>query len=134
MSKTGISNSFDHRASGYGRGEGSVCIIIKATDDAKRDNYAIRAVVRGSGVNHVGRSQGITLPDGKSQADLIDRVYAKAGLNPHETAYVEAHGTGTERGDPIEAESIASGMGSRSRGSDKPLYVGSVKSNFGEWK
>lgn len=131
MSKDGISFSFDHRANGYGRGEGSVCIILKALDHAMLDNDCIRALVRGSGVNHVGRSQGITLPDGQSQADLITCVYEQAGLDPNDTTYVEAHGTGTERGDPIEAESIALALKTKSRGPENSIYVGSIKSNFG---
>ncbi|KAF4991292.1 hypothetical protein FDECE_14091, partial [Fusarium decemcellulare] len=131
LSDEGKSFSFDHRANGYGRGEGSVCIVLKALDQAAQDNDSMRAIVRGSGVNHGGRTQGITLPNGEAQASLMASVYRKAGLNPHDTMYVEAHGTGTERGDPIEAGSIASGLKTKTRGYDNPLYVGSVKSNFG---
>jgi len=132
LSKDGISFSFDHRANGYGRSEGAACIVLKAFDHATRDHDSIRALVRGSGVNHGGRTQGITLPDGPAQTNLIQRVYEDTGLDPRDTSFIEAHGTGTERGDPIEAESIASGLRARSRGQDNPVYVGSVKSNFGK--
>lgn len=131
LSEDGKSYSFDHRASGYGRGEGSVCIVLRSAEEAAESNDAIRALIRGSGVNHVGRSQGITLPDGQTQVDLIARVYRHASLDPGATEYVEAHGTGTGRGDPIEAMSISQGLKTELRDPEKPLYIGAVKSNFG---
>jgi acyl transferase domain-containing protein len=129
LGKDGISYSFDFRANGYGRGEGSVCIILRLRQEALNSNDTIRARIRGTGVNHVGRSQGISLPDAQAQADLCKRVYENAGLDPLETLFVEAHGTGTIRGDPVEADSIAQSLQSKQR--SEPLLVGSVKSNFG---
>jgi acyl transferase domain-containing protein len=103
---------------------------LKPLEDAIRNGDPIRAVIRGSGINQDGRTAGITLPSREAQASLIRRVYNKAGLNPLDTAYVEAHGTGTPAGDPLEAGAIASVFGER-RAKNRPLLVGSVKTNIG---
>jgi acyl transferase domain-containing protein len=131
LGKDGKSYSFDSRANGYGRGEGVACVIISTTDEAASANYPIRVAIKATGVNHCGRSQGITMPNGAAQAELIAGVYAAAGLDPVDTPYVEAHGTGTQRGDSIEAQSVSEAFRVSSRTADRPLYVGSVKSNFG---
>lgn len=103
---------------------------MKPLEDAIRNGDPIRAVIRGSGINQDGRTAGITLPSREAQASLIRRVYNKAGLNPLDTAYVEAHGTGTPAGDPLEAGAIASVFG-EGRAKNRPLLVGSVKTNIG---
>ncbi|KAI1804894.1 hypothetical protein F4811DRAFT_570659 [Daldinia bambusicola] len=122
--------SFDHRANGYGRGEGIAALILKRLPDALRDGDTIRAVIRSTGTNHDGRTPGITQPSGSSQLMLIQDTYRKAGLSMLPTRYFEAHGTGTPVGDPIEASAIGEAFrGSRSP--DDPLYIGSVKSNIG---
>jgi acyl transferase domain-containing protein len=87
-------------------------------------------VVRNSGTNQDGRTPGITLPSGKAQVELIDRLYKSAGLDPVQTSYVEAHGTGTAAGDPIEAASLSK-IFAVGRLSHEPLRVGSIKSNIG---
>jgi acyl transferase domain-containing protein len=133
VSPDGISFSFDSRANGYGRGEGAGCLVLRSTDDAIRARNTIRANIRNTGINHCGRSQGITVPKQEAQTELIRNVYASAGLDPIETAFVECHGTGTSKGDPIEAISIATAFNSSSLDVDDPLYLGSVKSNFGEF-
>jgi acyl transferase domain-containing protein len=87
-------------------------------------------VIRNSGTNQDGRTSGITLPSGKAQVELIERLYQATGLDPVKTSYVEAHGTGTAAGDPIEAASLSK-VFARERPSDEPLKVGSIKSNIG---
>lgn len=122
--------SFENSASGFGRGEGIGCIILKKLDDAIADGDRIRAVIRNTGMNQDGRTQGISMPNGAAQAELIRSVYDSAGLDPAETGYVEAHGTGTKVGDPIEASALHSVFG-EGRSAKEPLYVGSIKSNVG---
>ncbi|GAB7365805.1 hypothetical protein MBLNU230_g7138t1 [Neophaeotheca triangularis] len=131
VSENGISYSFDSRANGYGRGEGAGCLVLRRTEDAVQAGDSVRAIIRNTGVNHCGRSQGITVPSQVAQTELIRSVYASAGLDPSETAFVEAHGTGTLKGDPIEARSIASAFDTSSLAAENPLMIGSVKSNFG---
>ena len=124
----GRSYSYDHRGTGYGRGEGVATLILKPLQDAIDAGDTIRAVIRNTGMNQDGKTNGITLPSKKAQESLIRSVYATAGLDPLDTFYVEAHGTGTKVGDPIEAEAISSAM---TIGRGLPLLIGSVKTNIG---
>jgi acyl transferase domain-containing protein len=135
VSADGISYSFEARANGYGRGEGAGCLILRRQDDASKSGNMIRAVIRNTGMNHCGRSpQGITVPNQQTQTELIQNVYSSAGLNPVDTAYVECHGTGTSKGDPIEAKAIAAAFDTSRLAIDDPLFIGSIKSNFGRPK
>lgn len=87
--------SFDDRAtSGFGRGEGVGCVILKPLAAAIRDGDKIRAVIRNSGINQDGKTVGITMPSPDAQEALIRDVYRSAHLDPLETVFVESHGTG----------------------------------------
>ncbi|KAI0483452.1 putative polyketide synthase [Xylaria cf. heliscus] len=130
LGPTGKCFSFDSRAEGFGRGEGIAAIIIKSLDDAIRDGDPIRAIIRETALNQDGKTPGITLPSQEAQEDIIRQCYLKAGLDPLHTTYVEAHGTGTKTGDPIEARAIGTIIG-QNRTPDRPLLVGSIKSNIG---
>ena len=130
LSSTGRSFSYDKKASGFGRGEGAACLLIKRLSDALENGDPIQAVIRNSAVNHSGRSEGITMPSRSAQEKLLFRVHDEIGLAPSTTAVVEGHGTGTQVGDPIEAGAFATVLGS-GRGPANPLYIGSLKSNFG---
>lgn len=124
--------SFDDRANGYGRGEGCGCVVLKPLSAAIRDGDRIRAVIRNSALNQDGRTpQGISVPSGEAQEELIRRAYAEVGLIPTETDYAEAHGTGTAVGDPIEAEAIANVLARPRAPSQGPLLIGSMKGNIG---
>ncbi|KAL8857831.1 MAG: hypothetical protein Q9178_005587 [Gyalolechia marmorata] len=128
LSVDGRCRAFDASGRGYVRGEGVCAAVLKRKGRAELDGDTIRAVVRGTAVNHDGRKQGITLPSSKAQEELIRRTYSLANINPADTQYFEAHGTGTAAGDPREARAIGAVFsGSR----DQPLNVGSVKTNIG---
>ncbi|KAK2809395.1 Type I Iterative PKS [Emmonsiellopsis sp. PD_5] len=120
---------FDSRGTGYGRGEGVATVIVKRLKDALQDGDTVHAVIRNSGGNQDGRTNGVTLPNPDAQEALIRRVYADARLDPHETPYVEAHGTGTKAGDLAEAQALGHVFSEKSRA--RNLYVGSVKTNIG---
>lgn len=94
-----------------------------------RDGDTIRAVIRNTGINHDGSTQGITMPSKAAQMALIRSVYEKAGIEPNDTAYIEAHGTGTMVGDVEEIGAIRSIFEERRSG--LPIHVGSVKPNIG---
>ncbi|KAM7211644.1 hypothetical protein V8F06_012970 [Rhypophila decipiens] len=121
---------FDHRAQGYGRGDGIGAFVIKRLSDAIRDGDPIRAVIRETGANQNGKTVSITSPDTEAQKRLIEQCYSNAGLDPLDTALVEAHGMGTLVGDPREANAIGTTLG-QGRPAGKPLYVASVKTNIG---
>ncbi|KAK4866744.1 hypothetical protein LT330_007907 [Penicillium expansum] len=122
--------AFDHRAQGYGRGEGIATLVLKRLDEALRDGDPIRAVIRETGMNQDGKTPTITSPSRDAQEALMRACYQRAGLNPDETTYVEAHGTGTVAGDVVEVAAIRSVFGT-GRASKRPIVLGSVKSNLG---
>jgi myxalamid-type polyketide synthase MxaB len=131
LSPDGRCKTFDASANGYVRGEGCGVVVLKRLPDALTAGDNILAVIRGSALNHNGRSSGLTVPSGTAQEVLIRQALANAGLKPSDVGYVEAHGTGTAVGDPIEVGALASVYADRS----DPLLIGSVKSNVGhlEW-
>ncbi|KAI3400337.1 hypothetical protein diail_3354 [Diaporthe ilicicola] len=130
LSPDNHSQTFDHKANGYARGEGAAVVVLKPLHAAMRDGNVIRGVIRGTGVNQDGHTPGITLPSAQAQEDLIRSTYRSAGLDFSETTYFEAHGTGTAAGDPLEAAAIGATLGV-SRPPEQPLIVGSIKTNVG---
>ncbi|KAI1127489.1 hypothetical protein F5Y10DRAFT_292768 [Nemania abortiva] len=129
MSSDGHCRSFSADADGTGWSEGSVVVILKRLSDAQRDKDKIHAIIRGTAVNHDGRSASLTTPSGPAQQRLIRTALKAARLRPEHIDYIEAHGTGTKLGDPIEATACAEVFGPGRTG--KPLLIGSVKSNIG---
>ncbi|HLK58329.1 MAG TPA: aminotransferase class I/II-fold pyridoxal phosphate-dependent enzyme [Chthonomonadaceae bacterium] len=131
LSPDGRCKTFDARANGYVRGEGCGIVVLKRLSDALADGDNILALIRGSAVNHDGRSSGLTVPSGAAQQALLREALENAGLERSGVTYVEAHGTGTAVGDPIEVGALGSVYGDR----EQPLLLGSVKTNVGhlEW-
>ena len=130
LSPDGRCKTFDAAANGFVRGEGCGMVVLKRLSDAAADGDRIWAVVRGSAVNQDGASAGLTVPSGPAQERVIGEALSRAGLEPSEVDYLEAHGTGTELGDPVEAHAAAAAYGP-GRTEDRPLLVGSVKTNVG---
>ncbi|KAH0436371.1 polyketide synthase [Colletotrichum camelliae] len=130
-SPTGLCHTFDISADGYVKAEAVSSVIIKRLSDAIRDRDPIRAVILGSSTNSDGRTPGIASPSAEAQAAAIRAAYASAGItNFNDTTYLECHGTGTQAGDPTEVKGAAS-VFATSRSADKPLIIGSIKSNVG---
>ncbi|HZK31931.1 MAG TPA: beta-ketoacyl synthase N-terminal-like domain-containing protein, partial [Corynebacterium sp.] len=130
ISPSGGINAFSDDADGFVRAEGVGVLVLKRVADAMADGDDILAVIKGSAVNSDGHSNGLTAPNPEAQADVLDRAYADAGLDPAEVDYIEAHGTGTILGDPIEATALGEVLGA-GRESRRPTLLGSVKSNLG---
>ncbi len=132
LAPDGHCKSFDERADGYARGEGCGIVVLKPLSAALADGDDIYALIRGTGVNQDGRTDGITVPSAESQEALIRQVYTQAGVAFDRVRYVEAHGTGTPVGDPIEATVIGKTVGhSRSEAGLSACLIGSVKANIG---
>lgn len=130
LSPSGRCQVFAAGADGFVRGEGCGVVVLKRLNDAIRDGDRVETLIRGSAVNHDGRSGGLTTPNGPAQEKVLHRTLEAADVEPASVQYVEAHGTGTVLGDPIELRALGAVMG-RGHTADRPLWVGSVKTNFG---
>ncbi|MEY9904115.1 acyl transferase domain-containing protein/thioesterase domain-containing protein [Catenulispora sp. MAP12-49] len=131
LAQDGRCKTFDAAADGMVRSEGCAVVVLKRLSDAELSGDRVLAVIQSSAVNSDGRSNGLLAPNGASQRALLSEVYARDGVTAAaDVDYVEAHGTGTALGDPVEAGALGAVLG-RGRDPDRPLLVGSVKTNLG---
>ncbi|HET8798758.1 MAG TPA: beta-ketoacyl synthase N-terminal-like domain-containing protein, partial [Thermoanaerobaculia bacterium] len=130
ISSEGHCQSFGRGGDGYIPGEGVGVVVLKRLSDAKRDGDHIYGIIRGSALNHGGRTNGYTVPNPQAQASVIARALAESRIDARHVSYLEAHGTGTTLGDPIEIAALNKAFGQATQ--DKTFCrIGSVKSNIG---
>lgn len=127
-SSDGRCRSFGDGGDGYVPGEGVGAVVLKPLDAALADGDHIHAVIRGSAINHGGRTNGYTVPNPNAQGRLVAAALKRSGVSPQQINYLEAHGTGTPLGDPIEIRGLAMAFG-ESHG--QTCALGSLKSNLG---
>ncbi len=133
-STDGRCRSFGEGGDGYVPGEGVGAVLLKPLHLALQDGDQIYAIVKGSGINHGGKTNGYTVPNPLAQSDLIIEVMNKSNVAPGSIAYMETHGTGTSLGDPIEMTGLVRAFAGVAGGdalAKQSCPIGSVKSNIG---
>ncbi|WP_406397037.1 type I polyketide synthase [Streptomyces uncialis] len=130
LSPDGRCYTFDSRANGFVRGEGGGLVVLKPLSAALADGDTVHSVILGGAVNNDGGGEGLTVPSGRAQEEVVRLACRRAGVDPAEVRYVELHGTGTKVGDPVEAAALGAALGAgRPEGGE--LLVGSAKTNIG---
>jgi acyl transferase domain-containing protein/surfactin synthase thioesterase subunit len=130
LAADGVCRAFAEGASGFVRGEGGGAVLLKPLSRALADGDTVYCVIRGSAINNDGASNGLTAPNPAAQEEMLRDAYTVAGVDPAQVHYVETHGTGTALGDPIEASALGEVLG-QGRDPERPLLIGSVKTNLG---
>jgi polyketide synthase PksM len=135
LSPTGRCRSFDDAADGTVRGEGAGLILLKKLSEALSDGDPIHGVIKGSAINHSGKTHTLSYPNPSAQAEVIREAWRDARISPDTVSYIEAHGTGTPKGDPLEFDGLRQafgGAGQDDSAAPAPRCgIGSVKTNLG---
>lgn len=134
LSPTGSCKTFDDGADGYVRGEGAGLLLLKPLDQALRDKNNIYGIIKGSAVNHGGKTYSLTYPNSDAQSEVIVDAQKAAGVTSDSISYMEAHGTGTPKGDPIEFKGLVDAFRANTangRSSKNYCGLGSIKTNLG---
>ena len=130
LSPDGQCKTFDKDANGYVPGDGVGVVLLQRLSDALENGSHIYGIIKGSAINHCGKTSGITVPRLESQFNVIQAAYEDAGINPENISYIEAHGTGTSLGDPVEFESLTRVFQAYTENKNF-CKIGSVKTNIG---
>ena len=131
LSPDGQCKTFDEQANGYVPGEGVGVLLLHPLELAMEKGHAIRGILKGSAVNHGGKTLSITAPRVEAQRDVVLAALASGDIDPLTVSYIETHGTGTSLGDPIEVEGLTQALGRLKTGEKPYCKIGSVKTNIG---
>jgi acyl transferase domain-containing protein len=131
LARDGRSKFGDACADGHAPSDAVAVVVLKPLATAIADGDRIRAVIAGSAIGNDGRtSDSVLNPSLTGQVEVLRWAYEDAGVAPSDVDYVEAHGAGSPLLDPLELTALGQVLG-EGRPADRPLLVGSVKSNIG---
>ncbi|MDF4005356.1 SDR family NAD(P)-dependent oxidoreductase, partial [Luteibacter sp. PPL552] len=130
ISAKGRCESFGEGGEGYVPGEGVGAVLLKPLAQAQADGDHIYGVIRGTAINHGGKTNGYTVPNPNAQAKVVERALRGAGVDARQVSYIEAHGTGTSLGDPIEIAGLSKAFAGWTTDTGF-CAIGSAKSNIG---
>ncbi|MFD4763041.1 amino acid adenylation domain-containing protein [Streptomyces sp. NPDC058439] len=130
LSSDGRCRSFGEGGDGYVPGEGVGAVLLKSLERAVADGDHIHGVIKGTALNHGGRTSGYSVPSPAAQGEVINAALTAANVDPRTVGYIEAHGTGTALGDPIEVSGLTRAL-QGPEGLPSHCAIGSVKSNIG---
>ncbi|WP_150246459.1 SDR family NAD(P)-dependent oxidoreductase, partial [Nocardiopsis quinghaiensis] len=130
LSPTGRSRAFDADADGFVPGEGVITLLLKPLHQALHDHDHIHTLIKGTAVNHGGRTSGLTVPNSTAQQHVITAALEDARTHPDTITLLEAHGTGTPLGDPIEIEGLTHAYRDHTQ-RHQYCAIGSIKTNIG---
>ncbi|PRA46425.1 SDR family NAD(P)-dependent oxidoreductase, partial [Paenibacillus sp. MYb67] len=130
LSSDGRCRSFGEGGDGYVPGEGAGTVLLTSLRHAKEEGYSIYGVIKGSAINHGGKTSGPTVPDSTAQSEVIKEAFKRSGVDPRTVSYFETHGTGTSLGDPIEVQGLHKALADWSL-PEQSCAIGSLKSNIG---
>ncbi|MBJ6763844.1 SDR family NAD(P)-dependent oxidoreductase [Myxococcaceae bacterium JPH2] len=119
---------FSATGRGFLPGEGAAAVVLKPLSAAMADGDRIEAVIRGTAVNHGGRTNGYTVPSLASQRDLLSEAIRRSGARSNEIQYVESAANGSALADANEFHALRAALGERRESS---CLVGTVKPNIG---
>jgi bacillaene biosynthesis, polyketide synthase / nonribosomal peptide synthetase PksN/BaeN len=130
ISSEGRCAAFGQGGDGYVPGEGVGAVLLKSLSRAVADGDRIYGIIRGTSINHGGKTNGYTVPNPNAQGRVIERALRSAGVDARQVSYIEAHGTGTSLGDPIEIAGLSRAFSAFT--DDRGFCaIGSAKSNIG---
>ncbi len=130
LSADGVCRAFGEGANGFVPGEGVATVLLKTLSKAVADRDHIHAVIKGTSINHGGKTSGYTVPSPEAQARAVRQAIETAGVRASDIGYIEAHGTGTSLGDPIEIDGLTRAF-AIDTAERQFCAIGSVKTNIG---
>jgi 3-oxoacyl-[acyl-carrier-protein] synthase II len=104
------SRPFDLDRDGFVMGEGATLLVLERADLARSRGARVHALLAGAGIT--SSAVHITGSDARGQVRAIGLALADSGLSPLDIGHVHAHATSTPAGDVVEAEAIATAIGS----------------------
>ncbi|KUN25512.1 hypothetical protein AQJ23_16705 [Streptomyces antibioticus] len=130
LSTDGRCRVFGEGADGYVPGEGVGAVLLRPLSEAEAAGDHIYGVIRGSAVQHSGRTSGFAVPSPDAQGRVVLEALRRADVDVETITSIEAHGAGTTLGDQIEIASLTKAY---RRSTDRRGFcaVGSLKSNVG---